>query len=181
MSDLANYQASLFAHILGQDGKDLNHQIATRSGTQTEAQQRLNVYRNNYMHSLRESLSDSFPVIKRLLGDDLFNGLATHYVQMTPPETASLMNYGYDFLAFITNHDACKNLMFLKDVGHIEWLYIQCFHGPDAEVVTLYDLLDVDEDELPEIVFSQPSESAFISFCSTCTRYLASKSGGRGT
>ena len=132
MISLDNYQKELYDFILGNDTPELADEISTLTGSPEELRRRLHVYRNNYVHSLSEAISDSFPVLKRLLGDDLFKALARDYVKHSPPESASLLHYGYHFLSYVDNHPSCENLVFLKDVGHIEWLYIQCFHGPNA-------------------------------------------------
>lgn len=154
MLTLDKYQAELFDYILGNDNPEIANEIASLTGSQDEIQRRLHVYRNNYFHSMSESLSDSFPVLKRLLGDDLFKALARDYAKQSPPDSASLLQYGYGFLDFIASHPACEGLDFLEDVGHIEWLYIQCFHGPNADHINLYDLLEVDESHLPQVSFT---------------------------
>lgn len=164
MTSLEKYQAEMFAYILGDDQTDVADKIATLSSSDAEIQRRLHVYRNNYLYSMSESLSDSFPVLHRLLGDDLFKMLARDYVQQKPPVAASLLVYGYDFLTFLAEHPACESLPFLQDIGHIEWLYIQCFHGPEVTCIDLYDLLDIDENHLPEVSFvTQPNVYLFHS------------------
>lgn len=155
MSALANYQEQFFSSLVNQPSADLLAQVATQSEhASDEATLRMAVYQNNYAHSLREALKDSYPVVLRLIGEDFFHVLAMEFIQSHPPKQASLQSYGLEFIPFVSNHKQCQQLPFLADVAHIEYLYIQCFHGPEQEAINLNHLLVEEEDDLPHVAFT---------------------------
>jgi hypothetical protein len=155
MSALANYQEQFFSGLVNQPSADLLAQIATHSDqASNEAALRMAVYQNNYAHSLREALKDSYPVVLRLIGEDFFHALAMEFIQSNPPQQASLQSYGLEFIKFISEHEQCQQLPFLTDIAHIEYLYIQCFHGPEQEAINLNHLLAEEENDLPNVVFT---------------------------
>lgn len=155
MSALANYQADFFSSLVNQPSADLLAQIATHSDqAPDEAVLRMAVYQNNYAHSLREALKDSYPVVLRLIGEDFFHALAMEFIQSHPPKQASLQSYGLEFISFVSDHEQCQQLPFLADIAHIEYLYIQCFHGPEQEAINLNHLLAEEENDLPNVVFT---------------------------
>ena len=117
-----------------------------------EAAARITIYRNNVMHSLTEAVGDLYPVVKRLMGDDCFRGVAAEFVRAYPPSQASLSFYGGEFVDFITQHAACAHLHYLRDVARIEWCYHCAFHAPDVPVLSITDLQQVDEQQLGEAV-----------------------------
>lgn len=81
--------------------------------------------------------------------------MAIDYVKSTPPEKASLLTYGKSFIDFLAEHPQCGSLPYLADIARIEWLYIQCFYGPDDEPINMNHLLEVDEDQLAQVTFTQ--------------------------
>lgn len=154
MSALANYQEQFISSLVSQPSADLLAQVATHSDTASdEAALRMAVYQNNYAHSLREALKDSYPVVLRLIGVDFFHALAMEFIQSNPPQQASLQSYGLGFIKFISDHEQCQQLPFLADIAQIEYLYIQCFHGPEQEAINLNHLIAEREDDLPNVVF----------------------------
>ena len=152
--DLRTYQSTLIEVLQGGPSAELQHQLAvTDPVSQSESATRMAVYQNNYAHSLTEALKATFPVMLRLIGDGLFSTVAIKYVKLNPPVSASLLNYGESFIDFLAKQPACKDLHYLEDVGHIEWLYLQCFHGDNIDCINMNHLLEEDENALPSVSF----------------------------
>jgi len=160
--DLKKFQQSFASNLLSEqilDGAEdefLKHFVPMfQQGSQAkEARERLKIYRNNVILSLRDAIGDTFPVVKRLIGDDCFNSAAVNFVRQNPPTEPSLLFYGEDFIEFIGDYPACKNLHFLADVARLEWNYILAFHAAD---VTLFDpnaLNEIDATLLGNVVFT---------------------------
>lgn len=96
--------------------------------------QRFSVYRNNVYHSLTVALSDAYPVVKRLVGDDFFFAMARTYLDNGGfPVHAPLYDFGKSFPDFIADFAPAENLPWLGDVGRIEHTWLQAYHGADAE------------------------------------------------
>jgi hypothetical protein len=100
-----------------------------------KAGRRFAVYRNNVTSSLIEALSARFPVIKRLVGDEFFVGLARSYVLREPPFSPLLIHYGETFPAFIGDFEPAKPLPYLADVARLEYARGRAYHAADAEPV----------------------------------------------
>jgi len=156
MFSTAEYQHKFIAQLLEQDDPSFLAQLHSHgSDHKLESAQRMSVYRNNVIHSLSQAISDSYPVVLRLIGADLFNALAIEYVRKSLPSEASLLNYAADFADFLADHPSCQTLPFLADVARIEYLYIQCFHGSDATAITMSDLFNLEQDKLPQVIFKK--------------------------
>ena len=103
-------------------------------GDDPKFSQRFSVYRNNVYHSLTVALSDAYPVVKRLVGDDFFFAMARVYLDSGGfPVHAPLHDFGSGFPEFITNFAPAGNLPWLGDVGRIERAWLRAYHGADAE------------------------------------------------
>ncbi|MCY4049573.1 MAG: DNA-binding domain-containing protein [Hyphomicrobiales bacterium] len=113
------------------DGNALGKMV----GDDSKFSQRFSVYRNNVYHSLTVALSDAYPAVKRLVGDDFFFAMARVYLDGGGfPVHAPLHDFGKGFPEFIADFaPAEKSLPWLGDVGRIERAWLQAYHGADAE------------------------------------------------
>ncbi len=118
-----------------------------------EAEDRFAIYRNNVTLSLITAIADTFPVVKRLVGDDCFNAAATTYIRKYPPTQPSLLFYGEDFIEFIKYYPGCDHLQYLGDVAQLEWYYIRVFHAQDSRPMDLEILQQVEPAALGDISF----------------------------
>jgi len=164
--DLKEFQQAFATNLLSEriteqaEDEFLNHFVPMfkEGDNSKEATERLKIYRNNVILSLRDAVGDTFPVVKRLIGDDCFNSAAVAFVRKKPPKHPSLLFYGEEFIDFIKTYPACEQLHFLSDVARLEWNYILSFHAAD---VTLFDpsaLNNIDAELLGNVIFTiQPS------------------------
>lgn len=104
-------------------------------GANRAAGKRFDVYRNNVVMSLKEALTESFPVITKLLGTQNFSSLAGLYVRAHPPADPRMMFYGATFPTFLDNLDALSHLPYLPDVARLELAQRQSYHAADAEPI----------------------------------------------
>jgi len=126
--------------------------------SRAEANLRLAIYRNNVIHSLSSAMGDLYPVVKKLIGEDCFNGAAIEFVRSQPPQHAALLHYGREFCDFIGDFEPCKTLIFLPDIAMLEFEYNQAYHSGDAEPFSPHLLGAVSPDELGYVSFkSHPS------------------------
>ncbi len=119
--------------------------VLTRS-EKVSARERLSIYANAYYARLIECLSDSFPVLKRTVGEAVFNGFAFGYLQRYPSRTYTLCRLGDNFARYLdeTRPDRAPGLAadskpplgwpdFLIDLATLEWTIEQVFDGPGVE------------------------------------------------
>ena len=96
---------------------------------------RFNVYRNNVAVSLTDNLAASYPVVKQLVGEEFFTGMARVFVDHNAPTSAVMLHYGVHFPDFITNFEPAQSLPFLADVARIEQGWNNAYHASDAKPV----------------------------------------------
>jgi hypothetical protein len=119
------------------------------------AEQRLGIYANAYYARLIECLRESFPVLARTLGQEVFDAFAFDYLQRYPSASYTLNRLGDRFAEFLnqTRPDrkdgggAIGWPDFLIDLARLEWNIEQVFDGPGVEkerVLCVEDLRGMD-------------------------------------
>jgi len=124
------------------------------SNREKEAEDRFSIYRNNVTLSLSEAIADTFPVVRRLIGDDCFDAAAVAFIRKHPPSQPSLLFYGEGFIRFIKTWPACSELDYLSDVAQLEWNYIRAFHAKDKDLMDSSVLQQIAPESLGVVVFS---------------------------
>jgi hypothetical protein len=104
--------------------------IRVRAGA--DRWRRFGVYRNNVTVALIDGLVDGFPVVRALVGEDFFHGMAREFVRRHPPHSPVMAEYGDAFPAFIEGFAPAQALPYLGDVARLEWQYVASFHAADA-------------------------------------------------
>jgi len=142
---------SQFAMALCDESAELPANITTAQGKLQHM--RFNVYRNNVAVSLSEALAAGYPIVKRLVGDEFFYGMASVYVSRTIPSSPVMLYYGADFPEFIAEFEPAAQLPFLADVAEIEWAWHSAYHAADCEPVSFDQLQAIPPERLETIRF----------------------------
>ncbi len=126
--------------------------VVTRSHALSAAE-RLGIYANAYYSRLLECLGEVFPMLKRTLGEDAFDGLAFGYLQAYPSRSYTLNELGRHFPHYLEQTrpgpakgeqtDPCASSdsvagmedwpLFLIDLARLEWAIYEVFDGPGVE------------------------------------------------
>lgn len=93
---------------------------------------RFNVYRNNYLITLRNALRSTFPVVERLVGEEFFAALACAFAECHPPRSPIMARYGATFPEFLNQFAALADFPYLADVARLEYARVQAYHAADA-------------------------------------------------
>lgn len=83
--------------------------------------QLVQLYRNNFYISLGEILSDTFPVVRELVGDEFFAQLGKAYIKVHPPTAGSVTHFGQQLPDYIGQIPQTQALPYLGDIAHLEW------------------------------------------------------------
>ena len=91
-------------------------------------------YSNNYRAGHRRALANNFPLLCRLLGEDIFNALAQAYLQHYPPRQWDLNRYGGDFADLVAaqRHGAKAahcDWASLARIARLEYAIIHCYYA----------------------------------------------------
>lgn len=112
------------------------------------------VYRNNVAVSLIAAMEARFPVVRRLVGDEFFRGLARAYTARHKPQTAVLIHYGAGFADFIAAFEPARDLPYLADVARLENAWVEAYHSAEAEPADLTALARIDPQQFTELTFA---------------------------
>ncbi len=147
MSQLRGYQDAFKSNLLNEkpDRDFLDLLVEQSAG---DAPARINIYRNNVLHSLSCALGDLYPVVKRLTGDRCFDAAAVSYLREHPPEHAALVFYGESFVDFISTYPACSQLGYLADTARLEWLCHVARNAADSEYLDVSRLAEIPGEKL---------------------------------
>lgn len=96
------------------------------------AVRRFNVHRNSMYSGLVGCIEATFPVVRRLVGNEFFVATASVFVANHPPRSPVLIEYGAEFASFLDHFAPVRSLPYLADVARLEWLLAQSRHAADA-------------------------------------------------
>ncbi len=122
-------------------------------GLAGRAARRFAIYRNNVHRGLQEALAAAYPVIKSLVGDAFFYGLAGDYMRSENHRLPSLALYGAGFPGFLAGHAVAVQLPYLPDIARLERARLEALHAADAPVITAASLAGL-ENRLASLCFS---------------------------
>jgi hypothetical protein len=104
---------------------------------------RFAVYRNNVAAALIGALEARYPVVRRLVGDDFFRGMAGAFVAGEKPRSPALMLYGEAFPDFVARFPPAGAIPFLADVARLESAWVEAYHAAEAETLGLNALTSI--------------------------------------
>jgi hypothetical protein len=113
---------------------------------------RLSIYRNTYSGNLVGALRISYPAIRRLVGDEFFEGAARAFIDAHPPQSAYLNDYGSRFGDFLAHFPPAASLAYLPDVARLEWAVNCALHAEDALTLEPAGLAALPNDADPRFV-----------------------------
>ena len=93
---------------------------------------RFAVYRNNVASGLIECLAESYPAVRRLLGEDCFREVARLYAAEYLPDSPVLIEYGAGMAEFLGRFASLAALPYLADVARIERAWLEAYHAAEA-------------------------------------------------
>lgn len=159
MPSLREAQAAFAAALFGSG--DEQAMALVRAG-RLSPRERLAIYRNNVLSTLRGALRDSYPVAHRLLGDAFFGHVATAFVQACPSRSGDLHDFGGEFADFLANFPPCAGYPYLPDVARLEWTCDRVFHAADHPPLDVARLARIPPETYNDIRFRLHPASALL-------------------
>ncbi len=116
------------------------------------AADRLRVYRNNVIVSLRDALAEIFPATARLMGERYFAAAAVAYAQAVKPASPILWRYGEGFAAYLATLPGLAPYPFVPEAAALEFARLEAYHAADAAPLVPAALAAVPADKVARLV-----------------------------
>ncbi|EHI5142941.1 putative DNA-binding domain-containing protein [Vibrio alginolyticus] len=122
------------------------------------ADERMQIYRNNFIVSLSEVLSATYPMVEALLGEECFEQIARQHVLSYPLEEGNVVHYGEGFQDTIMQFSqVIAQAPYSPEVTRFEWRIdlarqAQYEQSNAAELKPLALLGEVSEERQPTLV-----------------------------
>lgn len=116
------------------------------------ADERVQIYRNNFIISLSEVLQASYPMVLALVGEECFTQLARQHVLDHPLTSGDVSHYGEHFSHTINKFPAViKAAPYITDVAEFEWQM--------DKAQQLHDNMTIEEASMPLALLSDIPEN----------------------
>jgi hypothetical protein len=115
---------------------------------------RLRVYRNNARETFRKTLAATYPVVRRLVGEQCFAGLARSYSHDFPSRSGDLARYGAELATLLEIYYRDTAFAYLADVARLEWACAEAETAADGVPFDLLSLARVPASDQPRLGFA---------------------------
>ena len=150
MSHLAKLQADFQAYLFD-DIKGAAFKTQIINDKKVGVKKRLGIYYDAYRLRIIEALSNAYPHLKNLLGDDLFESTARAYIDLYPSTYRNMRWYGGQM-----NEHLRKNLPqhpIAAEMAAFEWALGLAFDAEDVLNLTLQDLAEIPPENWADLRF----------------------------
>jgi hypothetical protein len=97
---------------------------------------RLALYRGNISAAWEKALANAYPVVRALVGDEFFGGLARAYGRAHPSVSGDLNRFGTRFGELVDAFEHTRSLPYLSDVAALEWSVHVAHYAADPVPLT---------------------------------------------
>ncbi len=104
-----------------QNGQAEDSLISEISNKGIPADQRVQIYQNNYQLTLTDNLQGIFPLAEAFVGDMFLKGAIKHFIAEHPPKNAALDSYGEAFGDFFESYEPAEDVFYIADLIRLEW------------------------------------------------------------
>lgn len=118
--------------------KDLAIKSSITETTDVSPETRLSVYGKGYGYRLIDALSENYPAVHTLLGDESFYQMTYDYMAAHPSHHFSLRYFGSELESFLGSY--YKNSPFMAEMARFEWALRHAFDACNTPTITLQDL-----------------------------------------
>ena len=114
----------------------------------TRVLDRLALYRGNVSAAWEKALGNAYPVVRALVGNEFFGGLARAYGRAHPSVSGDLNRFGARFAEFVDGFEHTRTLPYLGDVAALEWSVHAAHYAADPQALTRERIAALPPDEL---------------------------------
>jgi hypothetical protein len=125
-------------------------------------ERRLAIYRANVTASATKALAAAYPVIRQVVGETFFEGLARAYQRQVPSMSGDLSDYGAAFAGFVSEFPHTQSLPYLPDLARLEWAVHRAYGAQDAQPWDQQSLARVTPAQQPAIHFDWAAGTSLV-------------------
>jgi uncharacterized protein (UPF0276 family) len=142
---------------------------------------RFGLYRGNLTASWDKVLSNAYPVLRQLVGEEFFGALARAYGMAHPSDNPDLNQFGAQFSAFLGKFEHVREWPYFEDMARLEWAVHRAHYAADAVGIDAAALAALGPDEFENArVRLHPACTAFASDYAVVPLWFAHQPGGEG-
>lgn len=155
MSELYRIQQSMMAWLIEKNPAIQGDIVSTKD---VSSEVRLGVYGDGYGYRLIDALSENYPAVHTLLGDEDFYKMTYAYMAAHPSHHFSLRYFGSHLEEFLTGY--IPDLPVISEMARFEWALRNSFDSKDSQTITIDALQQVPIDRWGDLQFEfHPSVS----------------------
>jgi Putative DNA-binding domain len=109
---------------------------------------KLALYRGNLHGAWIKALENAYPVLKALVGEEFFNGLAIFYGKTVPSQAGDLNLFGEGLPAFIRTFAAVAAYPYFADLASLEWALHRAHYADDVVPWSVQQWMETDSTTL---------------------------------
>ncbi len=148
MSDLKELQHEFLNYLLQKPSSITNNII---SDQQLSAQGRLDMYAHGYRLRLKEAIETDYEQLHAYLGDETFDRLMDHYIDLTLSHHPSLRYYSQGLPTHLAEIEPWKETPELAEIASIEKAFCDSFDSADCIAASVQDLSEIDPNSWPNL------------------------------
>ena len=115
---------------------------------------RLHIYANAYRSRLVEALTEDYPGVAFLAGDELFHAICLGYIAARPSTFPNLRWYGGGLANYLAAAEPWNGQPIFAEMARFEWSLGLAFDAPDDPVVGVADVAAVAPEDWPALRFA---------------------------
>jgi hypothetical protein len=145
MPDLGTLQ-KLFGAAMIDRARD-EHALPLIADDEPQARQRLAIYRANIAANATGALAAIYPIVRKLVGEEFFAGLAHAYCNAHPSVSGDLNELGEHLADFLPAFAPAQALPYLPDVARLEWFAHKAHYAANHAPLDVSTLASLTEDD----------------------------------
>lgn len=140
MSRLLTIQNQFQNYLLNDEANFKNLIISTEK---VSAETRLAIYHNAYRLRLIEALESNYPVLNMYLGTDIFEKIASEYIDQYPSYYRSIRWFGDCLATFLNGHQEYQSFPYLSELAAFEWMQTLVFDAADSAILQIEEMTKI--------------------------------------
>jgi uncharacterized protein (UPF0276 family) len=125
-------------------------QVLARFKIAKHADHRLALYRGNLSSTWDKTLSNAYPVLRRLVGEEFFTALTRVYGMANPSDSPDLNQFGAGFAGFLAQFEHVAQYPYLPAMARLEWALHRAHYAEDATGLTAAQLEQLGPEQLEQ-------------------------------